>query len=208
MAEPEKRSTDGAPPTHVHIEKKPVNWLAWLLLAAGILALLFALSRCDREEAVVTPDPTATAIDGVVGATANAGRSTILAGTAGMGAYLAGSEPVPRSFIFEKLNFDTGKSAIRATDADEIGAVAATLKQYPSTRIRVAGYADARGSDAANAALGTARANSVKAALVGQGIATGRIETGTGGETDPVETNATTPGQAENRRTEIVVIQR
>ncbi|WP_445191685.1 OmpA family protein [Sphingomonas sp. Tas61C01] len=210
MADPDDRRTDGAPPNHIHIEKKKTNWLAWILLALGLLALLFALSRCGKDDdAYVAPALTASATsDGVVAATPDADRSTVLAGTTGLGAYLAGKEPVPRSFTFEKLNFDTANSAIRAQDADEIATVATTLKQYPTTHVRIAGYADARGSEPANAALGKARADSVKAALIKQGIDAGRIETASGGESDPVGSNATTPGQAENRRTEIVVTRR
>ena len=56
--------------------------------------------------------------------------------------------------------------------------------------------------------LGKARADSVKAALVAKGIDGARIETISGGENDPVDTNATASGQAENRRTELVVIAR
>jgi outer membrane protein OmpA-like peptidoglycan-associated protein len=48
----------------------------------------------------------------------------------------------------------------------------------------------------------------VKAALVAEGIAASRLETASGGETNPVDTNATSSGQAENRRTELVVLQR
>ena len=132
----------------------------------------------------------------------------MLAGTSGLGTYLAGAEPAPRTFTFEKLNFDTASSKVRAEDADEVNTVALTLKQYPNARIRIAGYADARGSDAANVKLGDDRAKAVKAALVSKGIDATRIETGTGGEADPVDTNATASGQAENRRTELVVTQR
>ena len=210
MADPKR--TDGAPPTHVHIEKDKqpawLKWLAWAALALGLLALLLALSRCNRTEtAAVAPVPTATA-GPIVAETPNAGSSAALAGTSAMGSYLAGTEAAPRTFVFEKLNFDTARSDVRPADAAEINQVAATLKQYPNARIRIAGYADARGPEAANMALGKARADSIKQALVGQGIDAGRIETVSGGENDPIDTNATAGGRFENRRTELVVTAR
>ena len=208
MAGPNDNRPEGAP-SHIHIEKnKGFNWLPWLLLALGLLALLFALSRCNREDsAAVAPAPTATPTE-VVASTPNAGSADALIGTSGLGTYLAGTEPLPRTFTFEKLNFDTAKSNIRPADVAEVNEVAAALKQYPNARIRIAGYADARGADAANMALGKARADSVKSALVAQGINAGRIETVSGGETDPVDTNATAGGRFENRRTELVVTAR
>jgi outer membrane protein OmpA-like peptidoglycan-associated protein len=205
MADPERGQ--GEPPSHIHIEKdeKKTNWLAWLALAAGLLALLFLLSRCDRDEEVARVAPAAVpAAEPVAPPVAVA----VPAGVSGVGPYLSGTEALPRTFAFERLNFDTAKSDVRPADRDELNAVAAAMKQYPNSRIRVVGYADARGADPANAQLGAARANSVKAALVATGIAATRIETGTGGENDPVDSNATAAGQAENRRTELVVLQR
>ncbi|WP_043156537.1 OmpA family protein [Sphingomonas sp. STIS6.2] len=213
MPTPNDPRPDGAP-SHIHIEKKKgFNWLPWLLLALGLLALLFALSRCGRDEpaAVAPVDNTTAAAQQpaeVVAATPNASNASALIGTAGLDSYLAGAEATPRTFTFEKLNFDTAKSEIRAVDAAEVNDVATTLAKYPTTRIRIAGYADARGDGAANAALGKARADSVKAVLVGKGIDGGRIETVSGGETDPVDTNATAGGRFENRRTELVVTAR
>lgn len=211
MADSDGKRADGAPPTHIHIERKKVNWLAWLLLALGLLALLFGLSRCnhrDEAETTTATTTTTTADNAVVAETPTAAKSAAIAGTSGLGAYLAGSQPAPQTFTFEKLNFETAKSEIRVADQADVDEVAATLQKYPNTRIRIAGYADTRGSEAANVALGKARADSVKAALVGKGIAGGRIETATGGDKDPIDTNATAPGRAENRRTELVVTQR
>ena len=198
------KNTDGAPPRHVHIQEKKVNWLAWLLLLLGLLALLFALFHHRHRDTAVAAAPTGN----VVAATPTAGSSAVLADTSGLGSYLAGTDAAPRTFTFEKLNFDTNKSDIRAVDQEEIGTIAATLKQYATTHVRIAGYADARGNDAANVALGKARADSVKAALVAKGIDAGRIDTASGGAGDPVASNATASGQFENRRTELVVTSR
>ena len=209
MVEPTRDPTDGAPPREVHVEDKKTNWIPWLLLGLGLLALLFALSRCDndRDETPVVSN-TVTA-DPLLNDTASMGTVPVKTyGTSTIGTYLTGTEAAPRTFQFEQLNFDFGKSTVRASDQEELNTLAATLKQYPNVAGRIVGYADARGPSAANMAEGKARADSVKAALVASGIAATRLETASGGETDPVETNATMSGRAANRRTEFVVTAR
>lgn len=198
-------------PNRIEVGPEKRNWLPWILLGLGLLALLFALSRCNRDREVATTTTTTTTA--APAATAEAPAAGAVAATDGasvgqLGTYLAGAEAAPRTFVFDNLNFDTAKSDIRPADRVTVAQVASVLAQYPSTRVRIVGYADARGSDPANLALGQARADAVKAALVADGIAADRVETGTGGERAPIETNATAPGQAENRRTELVVTTR
>lgn len=214
MTDPRNKD-DGAPPSNIHVgaATKKKGWLPWLFLALGLLALLLGLSRCNRNDETArvaqAPAPVPGPADAPAASTAPAaGALAVPAGASGVGTYLGGTEALPRTFVFEKLNFDTAKSDIREADRDELSALAAAMKQYPNSRIRIVGYADARGSAAANATLGKERADSVKAALVLEGIDAARLETASGGETNPVDTNATSVGQAENRRTELIVLQR
>lgn len=96
------------------------------------------------------------------------------------------------AFALTRSTFNTARSTLRADDAQEVGTIASVLKQYGNTRVRIAGYTDARGPAAANVALGKARADAVKAGLVAPGIDAGRIETVSGRETNPVDTRVRT----------------
>ncbi|MGI4881324.1 MAG: OmpA family protein [Janthinobacterium lividum] len=211
MANPDDpKPTDGAGPSHVHLEKrKPVNWLAWIALGLGLLALLFALSRCNRTRET-TETTTTTVPVAAAGAPAAAGAvaATTTASVGTLATYLAGSDAAPRTFAFDTMHFATSSSDLTAPDKTTVEDVATVLGKYPTTKVKIVGYADARGDSAANAKLGLDRANAVKTALVGKGVDAGRIATGSGGGTDPVDTNATASGQAENRRTELVVVNR
>jgi outer membrane protein OmpA-like peptidoglycan-associated protein len=207
-------NTRGAPPREVHIEKKKTNWLAWILLALGILAALLALGRCNRRDAVaVAPAPTATAttatppiaVKHVVlpgGKTVDLQPQTL---NYELQAFLASGAAAPRTFTFDKLNFDTASATIRADDQPTLSALSQILAAYPNAVVRLVGYADARGSDAANAKLGADRAGAVAKALTATGIDAKRISTASGGDANPVASNATAGGQFQNRRTELVV---
>ena len=194
-------------PSHVHLGPKheggKFNWLPWLLAALGLLALIFLLSRCnntDRDEAVVVSNTTETVTNTTTtttpGSLALPGGAVLAVTPDGInnqvGNFLAGTEVTPsRAFSFDKLNFDTSKADIRAADQGDLNQMAQILAAYPNAKIKVVGYADARGSDPANLKLGA-----------------DRIETASGGESEPVDTNATAGGQAENRRTEVVIVSR
>jgi outer membrane protein OmpA-like peptidoglycan-associated protein len=203
-------NTRGAPPREVHIEKKKANWLAWILLGLGVLAALLALSRCNRHEEVAVAPTSTTATPPVAlkhvvlpgGKTVDLQPQTL---NYDLQAFLASAAAAPRTFTFDKLNFDTASSTIRADDQPTLSALSQILAAYPKAVVRLVGYADARGSDAANVKLGTDRAAAVAKALTATGIDTKRIITASGGDANPVASNATAGGQFQNRRTELVV---
>lgn len=207
-----QKNTSGARPREVHIEKKKTNWLAWILLALGILALLFAILRHKPEEptAVVAVPAAAPAIPPVAvqHVTLPSGKVVDLQPATlnyDLQAFLASSAAAPRTFTFDKLNFDTASAQIRADDQPTLSALSQILAAYPKAAVRLVGYADARGTDAANAKLGADRAAAVAKALTDGGIDAKRIATASGGDSNPVASNTTAGGQFENRRTELVV---
>ncbi|HEX6860726.1 MAG TPA: OmpA family protein [Caulobacteraceae bacterium] len=83
--------------------------------------------------------------------------------------------------------------------------VATTLNQYPQTVVDVVGHADSTGSDAYNQALSERRANSVAQYLTGRGVLPARLYVAGMGERQPIASNDTEAGRAQNRRVEIIV---
>ncbi len=71
--------------------------------------------------------------------------------------------------------------------------------------IKVVGYTDSVGTDAYNQQLSIRRANAVKDYMVSEGVDPGIIDAKGMGEADPVASNKTAAGRAENRRVEISV---
>ena len=62
------------------------------------------------------------------------------------------------------------------------------------------------GSDKANKKLSEGRANSVRDNLIKRGIDAGRIEAEGKGESQPITTNDTEEGRAQNRRVEFMIL--
>ncbi len=113
--------------------------------------------------------------------------------------------PAPkRKIILRGVNFDFDKSNIRPDAAPILDAAIATLKEDPDARVAVEGYTDSIGSEAYNEGLSQRRAESVVDYLVAGGIARSRLEPIGMGESDPVATNETEDGRAQNRRVELI----
>lgn len=83
--------------------------------------------------------------------------------------------------------------------------LAPVLLKLSGRKFEVVGHTDASGARAANVALSSARAEAVKAYLVGKGIASLAISTAGLGPDRPVADNSTEEGRARNRRIEFRV---
>ena len=83
-----------------------------------------------------------------------------------------------------------------------------SLKKYDQIQVISSGHTDTKGTDAHNEQLSKARAETGKMLLVNKGITESRIETKWYGDTDPIATNETDAGRAQNRRTEYILYQK
>lgn len=106
---------------------------------------------------------------------------------------------------FRNLTFASGSDKIDGTSGVEVDHLAAILKAYPDVKINVAGYTDNQGNAASNQTLSENRAKSVKQRLMDAGIAPERIATAGYGDAQPVASNDTAEGRAENRRIEVTI---
>ena len=122
---------------------------------------------------------------------------------------MAGQEPVleapVRATLEAVVHFDFDQSAITAEADQLLREKLPILLNSPSILLRLEGHADERGSAEYNLALGSRRAESVRAFLAGLGVSTDRLTTTSYGEERPLVDQADAASFALNRRVEFVI---
>jgi sortase system peptidoglycan-associated protein len=92
--------------------------------------------------------------------------------------------------LLMSLQFPTGSSDLQPHYKDQIVALSEMLKQSPKLFIDLSGYTDKQGKKNLNKALSIARVNTVKNALIDQGVEAERIQLFAFGEQSPVVANS------------------
>ena len=105
----------------------------------------------------------------------------------------------------ENVTFATNSSELNSSAMSSLNSVAEVLAKYVDTNISVAGYTDSSGNDSINIPLSQRRAQSVSNYLSARGVASNRINATGYGAANPIASNATAQGKAQNRRVEIRV---
>lgn len=109
-------------------------------------------------------------------------------------------------YVSHNIQFDVNSDKLRPESMNVIKEIAAALQKQAALKVRIEGHTDSTGDAAKNLDLSKRRAESVRAALVKQGIDAGRLTTDGFGQTKPLSPNDTPQGRAENRRVEFVKI--
>ena len=105
----------------------------------------------------------------------------------------------------EPINFKYNSDAMDAKSNATVDKVAEALKKYPNAKVRVAGYTDSLGNAAYNMDLSERRAHAVAERLVQDGVPAANVSYIGYGVANPVATNKTAEGRAQNRRVELEV---
>jgi OmpA-OmpF porin, OOP family len=103
------------------------------------------------------------------------------------------------------IRFETGRSTLDPDSAGLLDRLIEIALRCPTANIEVEGHTDAAGEPAANQSLSEKRAQAVVDYLVKAGLPAGRFTAVGYGGTQPVATNDTEEGKAQNRRIEFVV---
>lgn len=108
----------------------------------------------------------------------------------------------------EGVNFDFDKATLRPDAIAILDQAVALLETQATVVVEVAGHTDSIGTEEYNQGLSERRAESVRAYLESKGISATRLTARGYGELQPIASNDTEEGRAQNRRSEMIVLSR
>lgn len=111
-----------------------------------------------------------------------------------------------KTFVLDDVNFETGKAILKPESFPVLDELVAFLVRKDDEKIEIGGHTDNVGKAPANLLLSMERAKSVMAYLVTKGIDTNRLTAKGYGMSMPIADNKTAEGKAQNRRTEVKIL--
>lgn len=112
-----------------------------------------------------------------------------------------------KTFVLDNCNFETGKATLQPDSYTVLDELVAYLVRKEDQRIEIGGHTDNVGTQANNLTLSLDRAKVVMGYLVSKGIPMERLTAKGYGMTEPIESNKTAEGRAQNRRTEVKILE-
>jgi outer membrane protein OmpA-like peptidoglycan-associated protein len=201
---------------------------------AGSLVLAGCADMNQSQKSTAEGAGIGAAAGAVIGAIAGGGKGAAIgaaagAGTGALGGYFwnehlekqkqqmqqatAGTNVQVTQTTDNRLKINVPSDAGFASDSAQLNPklhpalneLATSLLQNPTETVQIVGYTDSTGGDAINLPLSQNRAQSVESYLVSRGVQPQRISTQGLGAQNPVASNDTADGRAQNRRVEIFV---
>ena len=198
------------------------------LLILGSVGAGACASMNKKQEGAVIGAAAGGAIGGVIGnQTGSTARGAIIGAVVGgaAGAIIGHqmdqqakelSQNIPGATVArvgEGIAVTFASGLLFAFDSDQILPAAGTnltelaksLQRYPDSQLLIVGHTDSKGDDAYNQRLSERRSAAAAAYLAAQGVDRSRLAASGKGESEPIATNDTDAGQAQNRRVEVAI---
>jgi len=106
----------------------------------------------------------------------------------------------------QDILFAVNSTHITPSLRSDLAILAQNLINYPNSTIQIVGHTDSTGSADYNQSLSTERALAVSSILQQNGVAQFRIQSMGRGESQPIASNLTSEGRAQNRRVDVVIL--
>ena len=107
---------------------------------------------------------------------------------------------IEQTLVVRAVDFEFNSLRLTQPARDTLDEVGAALQKQPDMQVEVQGYTDSIGTDAYNLSLSQKRADAVKTYLVSKGLNSSSLTAKGYGKADPIASNSTKEGRAENRR--------
>ena len=173
--------------------------------ATGALVGVLSSSKHDRGKGALIGAAAGAAVGGGVGYYMDVQEAKLRQKMKGTGVSVTRQGDNIILNMPNSVTFDTNSSQVKAAGANTLSGVAMVLKEYEKTRVNVVGHTDSSGSRDLNLRLSQERADSVGSNLITQGVDASRISMSGVGPDQPVASNSTAAGKAQNRRVTITL---
>jgi peptidoglycan-associated lipoprotein len=174
--------------------------ISMVLLLAGTVIL----AGCPKKHNVNEPPVAGTQVpQSSTGSDGPSTSTSALDGSDGASSQLARSlnaQPLNKRIIY----FDFDKSEIKQDYADVVATAAHNLSGNSTLKLKLEGNTDNRGTHEYNIGLGERRAQSVRRALLLQGVAESQLSTTSFGAERPAAEGDDESAWSQNRRVELV----
>lgn len=173
--------------------------------ATGALVGVLASSKHDRGKGALIGAATGAAVGGGIGYYMDVQEAKLRQKMKGTGVSVTRQGDNIILNMPNSVTFDTNSSQVKAAGANTLSGVAMVLKEYEKTRVNVVGHTDSSGGRDLNMRLSQERADSVGSNLITQGVDASRVSMSGVGPDQPVASNSTAAGKAQNRRVTITL---
>ncbi len=167
-----------------------------------VLTAALGLAACASKPV----KPAASQSSGAAGAGAQGAGAGGNAGEGSLGNQQSVPGPQQGLLADRTIHFAFNSAVIEGRGIQIVAAHAKYLSDHPSARVRLEGNTDDRGSPEYNIGLGMRRAQSVRQAMLLQGVSPNQITVVSYGEERPVDPANNPVAWAKNRRVDIVYL--